>query len=484
MPNSEESCKRSHKATMQHPPVKTWTGHPYPAYKDSGVEWLGEVPQSWGIFRLKGVVANVTDLTKELDGDNIYLALEHVESWTGKFSIMNNNIDFDSQAKRFQSGDVLFGKLRPYLAKVVCPGRDGVCAGEFLVLRPRHAGLLSKYLEQLLRSKPVIFAVDASTFGAKMPRADWQFIGNMRIPLPPLSEQRAIAHFLDHANKRIQRHIHAKEKLIKLLEEQKQVIIHQAVTGQIDVRTGQPYPAYKDSGVEWLGEVPEHWEVRRSRRVFKPRTELARPDDIQLSATQAYGVIEQADYEKKIGRKVTRILRHLDQRRHVEVDDFVISMRSFQGGLERAWRSGCIRSSYIVLQPTQALIVGYFGYLFKSPGYIAALQSTANFIRDGQDLNFENFRQVDLPFPPIKEQQKIAEAVDQMTTHIALSIESTRRQISLFHEYRTRLIADVVTGKLDVREAAAALPEKEPPTGGDNCQDGMAFAVQVQSRCP
>lgn len=168
---------------MQQTPVKAWTGQPYPAYKDSGVEWLREVPQSWGIFRLKGVVANVTDLTKELDGDNIYLALEHVESWTGKFSIINNSVDFDSQAKRFQNGDVLFGKLRPYLAKVVYPGRDGVCAGEFLVLRPRHADLLPKYFEQLLRSKPAISAIDASTFGAKMPRADWQFIGNMKIPI-------------------------------------------------------------------------------------------------------------------------------------------------------------------------------------------------------------------------------------------------------------------------------------------------------------
>ena len=261
--NQEESNNSSHKAPMQQTPAKAWTGKAYPAYKDSGVEWLGKVPQSWTMFRLKGVVANVTDLTRELDDDNIYLALEHVESWTGKFSVMNNSIDFDSQAKRFQSRDVLFGKLRPYLAKVVCPGRDGICAGEFLVLRPRHSGLLSKYLEQLLRSKPVIFAIDASTFGAKMPRADWQFIGNMRIPLPPLPEQHAIAHFLDHANQRIQRHLQAKEKLIKLLEEQKQVIIHQAVTGQIDVRTGQPYPAYKDSGVEWLGKVPEHWEVRR-----------------------------------------------------------------------------------------------------------------------------------------------------------------------------------------------------------------------------
>ena len=229
------------------------------------------------------------------------------------------------------------------------------------------------------------------------------------------------------------------------------------------MRTGRPYPTYKDSGVEWLGAVPAHWDVWRSKRVFRPRTELARPDDIQLSATQAYGVIAQADYEEKIGRKVTKILRHLDQRRHVEVDDFVISMRSFQGGLERAWRSGCIRSSYIVLRAaTTELSVGYFGHLFKSAGYIAALQSTANFIRDGQDLNFENFCRVDVPFPPMEEQHRIAQAVDSGTAHIASSMERLRRQIGSLREYRARLIADAVTGKVDVREAAAGLPEPDP----------------------
>ena len=104
--------------------------------------------------------------------------------------------------------------------------------------------------------------------------------------------------------------------------------------------------------------------------MFRPRRELARANDIQLSATQAYGVISQRRYEERVGRKVVRILRHLEQRRHVEVDDFVISMRSFQGGLERAWESGCIRSSYIVLKPATKLVVRYFGYLFKSAGYI------------------------------------------------------------------------------------------------------------------
>ena len=284
-------------------------------------------------------------------------------------------------------------------------------------------------------------------------------MGTFDVSVPPPSEQAAIVRFLDHADRRIRRYIRAKQKLIALLEEQKQALIHEVVTGRIDVRTGRPYPAYTDSGIEWLGAVPAHWDVRRSKRVFRPRTERARPGDTQLSATQTHGVIAQADYEERIGRKVTKILRHLDQRRHVEVDDFVISMRSFQGGLERAWRSGCIRSSYIVLQAATELTIGYFGHLFKSVGYIRALQSTANFIRDGQDLNFENFCRVDVPFPPVEEQRQIARAVDREMNHIASSIERSRRQIGSLHEYRARLIADVVTGKLDVREIAAGLPD-------------------------
>ena len=297
-------------------------------------------------------------------------------------------------------------------------------------------------------------------------------IYSIHIPLPPLPEQAAIVHFLDHVDRRIRRYIRAKQKLIALLEEQKRAIIHEAVTGQIDVRTGRPYPAYKPSGVEWLGEVPERWQVCRSKRMFRPRRELARANDIQLSATQAYGVISQRRYEERVGRKVVRILRHLEQRRHVKVDDFVISMRSFQGGLERAWESGCIRSSYIVLKPATKLVVRYFGYLFKSAGYINALQSTANFIRDGQDLNFENYCRVDLPLPAIGEQQRIAQFLEQATTAIRQSVERYRGQVDLIREYRTRLIADVVTGKLDVREEAAGLPEFDPLTAEDDSDDG------------
>ena len=348
-------------------------------------------------------------------------------------------------------------------------GRQGALCGNVHVVRGRfwaseHAVVVtprSDYSPRWLGTVLEVSNLNQYSISAAQPGLSVERILALPIPVPSLYEQAAVVRFLDQADRRIWRYIRAKQKLIALLEEQKQTLIHEAVTGQIDVRTGRPYPAYKESGVEWLGTVPAHWDVWRSKRAFRPRTELARPGDTQLSATQAYGVIAQADYEEKIGRKITKILRHLDQRRHVEIDDFVISMRSFQGGLERAWTSGCIRSSYIVLHAATELIVGYFGYLFKSVGYIGALQSTANFIRDGQDLNFENFCRVDVPFPPIDEQQHIAQAVDRGTGHIAASIERSHRQIGLLREYRARLIADVVTGKLDVREVAAGLSEMD-----------------------
>ncbi|MEI6673787.1 MAG: restriction endonuclease subunit S [Verrucomicrobiota bacterium] len=209
------------------------------------------------------------------------------------------------------------------------------------------------------------------------------------------------------------------------------------------------YPRYKVSGVEWLSDVPEHWEVSRSRRVFVQRKELARPHDPQLSATQAYGVIPQADYEERIGRKVVKISMHLEKRKHVEPDDFVISMRSFQGGLERAWARGCIRSSYTIIQPLVKVAPSYFTYLFKSPQYIASLQTTGSFIRDGQDLTYENFILVDLPVPPLEEQARIGSFLDQNTAEIDALIAKKQRQIELLDEQKAILINRAVTRGLN-----------------------------------
>ena len=450
---------------------------PYAAYQDSGVAWLRKLPTHWTLRRLRTVaemrVSNVDKRSR--DGEEPirlcnYIDVYRTDRIRREMSLMNATAGSD-EIDRFClcPGDVLITKDSEAWDDIGVPAfvegaaDNTVCGYHLALLRPFSGCVIGEYLFRTVQSSVVAYQFHVRANGVTRYGLTHNAIKSTWLPLPPLPEQAAIVQFLNYAERRIRRYIRAKEKLITLLEREKKALIQETVTGQLDVRTGRPYPTYKDSGVEWLGAVPAHWNVRRSKRVFRPRTELARPDDIQLSATQAYGVIAQADYEEKIGRKVTKILRHLDQRRHVEVDDFVISMRSFQGGLERAWRSGCIRSSYIVLQATATeLSVGYFGHLFKSAGYIAALQSTANFIRDGQDLNFENFCRVDVPFPPIEEQHQIAQAVDSGTAHIASSVERLRRQISSLREYRARLIADAVTGKVDVREAAAGLPEPDP----------------------
>ena len=454
--------------------------------KDSSVEWLGRVPAHWEVRRLKSWLGvNERVLSEDTDPDYSFSYLDIGSVGTGRLTSKPARIRFGnspSRARRIvSSGDTIVSTVRTYLKAVwhaSDAGTDLIASTGFVVLTPLRDAI-PKFVSYFCQSDPFTNRVTAESVGIAYPAIADTKLAKLPICIPPVHEQAAITRFLDHADRRIQRYIRAKEKSIRLLEEQKQIIIHYAIMGQIDVRTGQPYPAYKDSGVEWLAEIPRHWGVWRSKRVFRRRTELARPSDTQLSATQAYGVIAQAEYERRIGRKVTKILRHLDKRRHVEVDDFVISMRSFQGGLERAWESGCIRSSYIVLRPATRLIVGYFGHLFKSSGYIAALQSTANFIRDGQDLNFENFCSVALPFPPLEEQQRIAEALDRTTEDVRTRIETSRKQIDLLREYRSRLIADVVTGKMDVREMAAKLPDMDPITHVD-----VAETCQAESNPP
>ena len=262
---------------------------------------------------------------------------------------------------------------------------------------------------------------------------------------PELKEQKRIVEFLDRTTTDTDRAIAQKQRLIELLQEQKAILINQAVTKGLNPNVPMRY-----SGIAWIGEIPKHWEVWRSKCLFSQRKEFAQADDIQLSATQAYGVIPQEEYEDRVGRKVTKIFQNLEKRRHVEVGDFVISMRSFEGGLERAWAKGCIRSSYVVLKPSAQINIDFFSYVFKSQAYISALQSTANFIRDGQDLNFDNFCVVDLTLPPIEEQRAIAQILDTATADNAKIAEQTQKEINLLREFRQIVVANVVTGKIKV----------------------------------
>ena len=304
---------------------------PYPAMKTSGVLWLGDVPAHWEVRRLKSWLdVNEFVLSEDTDPEYTFEYLDIGSVATGRLTAKPERIRFGnspSRARRVvRPGDTIVSTVRTYLKAVwhaEHPGDDLVASTGFAVLTPPR-GAFPRFVSYFCQSDPFTNRVTAEAVGIAYPAIAETRLGTFEVCIPPYPEQAAIVRFLDHADQRIRRYLRAKQKLITLLEEQKQAIIHQAVTGQIDVRTGRPFPAYKPSGVEWLGEVPERWQVCRSKRMFRPRRELARPNDIQLSATQAYGVISQRRYEERVGRKVVRILRHLEKRRHVEVDDFVM----------------------------------------------------------------------------------------------------------------------------------------------------------------
>lgn len=209
---------------------------PYRAYKQSNVEWLGEVPEHWIVERLKSSMANIEEPSAEQRQHDLYVALEHVESWTGRLECVGLEGPPDSQLKRFAPGDVLFGKLRPYRARVACPSNGGLCVGEFLVLRPRRSAFAGRYVEQLLRSKPLIRAVDNLTHGARIPRAEWSTIGCMRILRPPLPEQIAIVGYLDKVAARIDQCIARTLRQIELVKDFRALLIADVVTGKRDVR--------------------------------------------------------------------------------------------------------------------------------------------------------------------------------------------------------------------------------------------------------
>ena len=209
------------------------------------------------------------------------------------------------------------------------------------------------------------------------------------------------------------------------------------------------YPAYKPSDVEWLGEVPEHWGVGQSRRRFALRNERALEEDEQLTASQKHGIVKQADFVESEGRRVVEVIKGADILKHVEPGDFVISMRSFQGGIEYSPYRGCISSAYVMLSPIKNIYFDFFRWLFKSDRYIQALQSTSNLVRDGQALRFSNFAQVDIPLVPHEEQVLLANFLDRETAKIDALIAEQQRLIELLQEKRQAVISNAVTKGLN-----------------------------------
>ena len=453
---------------------------PYPAMKDPGVEWLGKVPAHWEIERLKCSLANIVEQAGELPQMSTVVALENVESWTGRVALADSGLMFDSQLKRFRSGDVLFGKLRPYLAKVARLTSSGLCVGEFLVLRPRHGNVMGPYFEYLLRSKPFIDAVTASTYGAKMPRADWRFIGGMPVVRPPLAEQASIVRFLDHTDRRIRRYIRAKEKLIVLLEESRTALITRAVTRGLDQNAGT-----HSTRSHVFPLVPDRWTLWKVRRLIR---RVRRP--VVVRRETEYREIGIRSWGKGIFHKDPVRGAMLGEKSvfRIEPGDFVLNIVfAWEGAVSVVSENetGMIASHrFPTFRPSPDVDLDYLLMVFQSEQgrRLMELNSPGAAGRN-KTLRVDQFLDEEVPLPTVDSQKAIVAAVRDEERRLADSAAKSRQAVQHLKEFRTATIAAAVTGKLDVREAAAGLPEVDPLAAEGDSVDGVDHEAGSERTC-
>lgn len=208
-------------------------------------------------------------------------------------------------------------------------------------------------------------------------------------------------------------------------------------------------PTKDAASATWTGELPDRWQLRPAKSVFKERKEKSRPDDAHLTPSQAFGVLPQAEYMERTGNRVVLHLSGSDQMRHVEPGDFVSHLRSFQGGLEYSDLAGKVSAAYTVLTPRQPISSTYFKFLFKSASYIQGLQTTTDQLRDGQSIRYSQFALLPLPIPAIQEQRAIAEFLNCETAEIDAFIRDQEELIALLRERRAATISHAVTKGLN-----------------------------------
>ena len=410
--------------------------------KDSGIKWIGNVPSNWKLSKIKYMTTQRECVGKYSPEKDKFIGLENVIGFADRYIETSTEYEV-SIYDVCRKGDILFGRLRPYLAKILTVPFDGYCTGEFLVFDSFDG--CKNYLKYVLLSKPFIDEVNLSTYGAKMPRANADFILNMYLPLPKIGEQEKIAGFLDSQCSEIDAISADIQKEIETLEQYKHSVITEAVTKGLN-----PDVEMKNSGLRWCEKIPATWEVIPAKYLFHNSDTRKFPNDELLTASQKYGLISQTDYMKRENAKIVLANAGIENWKHVEPNDFVISLRSFQGGLEMSEISGCVTWHYVVLRAAQKVFQRYYKWLFKSSKYINALQATCNFIRDGQDLRFSNFAKVPLFIPPYKEQCEIAAYLDEKTTAIDAVMQSKKKQLEVLDSYKKSLIYEYVTGKKEV----------------------------------
>jgi type I restriction enzyme, S subunit len=458
---------------------------PYGAYKDSGVQWLDAVPKHWKMVpnralmkRRKELVGNQHIRHKLLSLTKQGVIIRDVESGKGKFSVDMSTF------QEVRSGDLLFCLFDiPETPRTVGLSHyDGMITGAYTVFECSEPTLAS-FLEMFYRAMDDRKLLSPLYSGLRNTIPPSRFLG-VKTPVPPAEEQAAIVRFINYADRRIRNYIRAKQQLVKVIEDQRQVIIHNAVS-----RGLSPSVRRKQDGIEWLGSVPTHWAIKRLKYVFREIDRRSTTGmEVLLSLRMRRGLVPHTEVSNiPIGPA------DLVGFKKVLPGQLVMNrMRAAIGMFGIAPQEGLVSPDYAVFEPIGAVDPEYFLQLFKTRSASTIFRIESKGLGTGSSgfmrLYTDRFGVIKVPVPPIDEQTAIVQAIAHETATINEEVEKIQNAVKLLRDYRTRLIADVVTGKLDVRDAAKVLPEEimdrspdaEPLEAAEAGEESDAVGIEVE----
>ncbi|SRR5216683_867760 len=430
---------------------------PYPAYKDSGVSWLGNIPEQWELRRTKSLLR---ERSEKGHPDEPLLAATQTKGVVLKEQYENRTVLAvkDLHMLKFvHAGDFVIS-LRSFQGGIEYARDQGIISPAYTVLYTADS-TVHGYLSLLFKSRSYIENLRLHVTGIRQGQnLDYEKLGRSGLPVPSADERFAIVHFLDQADRQIRRYIRAKQKLVDLLEEQKQAVIHRAVTCGINSNA-----RLKQSGLEWQGDVPEHWEVAPLKRAFKSMDYgiSERSQDDGKVPVLGMGNIRDGNVKIPTSGGVNRVASEL----LLKPGDLLFNRTN---SAELVGKVGLFRdesivtfASYLVrMRPARDNDPRYLNYILNDYQMLQAVRREAIPSLHQSNLNPTRYGRLAIALPPAAEQILIVSYLDKNTAELERAIANAKREISLLREYRTRLIADVVTGKLDVRQAAERLPDE------------------------
>ena len=442
---------------------------PYAEYKESGLPWLGQVPGHWDVKRAKSIFQRIDQRSKA--GREELLT---VSSARGIVTRKTANVTmFKAESYRGYKlcwpGDLVINSLWAWAGGLGVSQHHGIISSAYGVYRIRSdAPMTPAFVHDVVRSSPFNWELRVRSKGVWISRLQLTDISFLDAPMhiPPPDEQAAIVRFLDWANGRLERTIRAKRKVIALLNEQKQAIIHRAVTRGLDSSV-----PLKPSGIPWLGDIPQHWEVRQLRHMGRLHKgaggskEDATPEGVPCVRYgelyfhfrnfihQPRGFVSAEKAAAYTPIRVGDVLFAASGERVEEIGKSAVNLYT-----EHAVCGGDV----VIFRPTVGVHAAFLGYALDSYG---AAHQKATMCRGTtiKHIYPDELRGLWTCVPPVSEQEQIAATLDTELLSCNTAISRLEREIELLREYRTRLVADVVTGKLDVREAAARLTDEAPP---------------------